>query len=43
MELSKDNSFGGKLGQFADRWWPIFVIAFGTAFIFGLPFHYPSY
>ena len=43
MELSKDNSLGGRLGRFADRWWLVFLILFGAVFIFGLPFHHPSF
>ena len=30
-------TWSAKVGSFADTWWPLFVIAFGTVFIFGIP------
>lgn len=30
-------TWSAKLGVFADKWWPVFVIGFGIVFIFGIP------
>ena len=32
-----EQTWSAKLGRFADTWWPLFVIAFGAVFIFGIP------
>ncbi len=32
-----EGTWSAKLGVFADKWWPLFVIGFGTVFIFGIP------
>lgn len=32
-----EQTWSAKLGIFADKWWPLFVIAFGTVFILGIP------
>ena len=36
-ERLMEQTWSAKLGKFADTWWPLFVIAFGTVFIFGIP------
>lgn len=36
-ERLMEQSWSAKLGVFADKWWPLLVIAFGTVFIFGIP------
>lgn len=36
-ERLMEKPWSAKVGVFADKWWPLFVIAFGTVFIFGIP------
>lgn len=36
-----EQSRSAALGRFADRWWVVFLILFGAAFVFGVPFHTP--
>ena len=31
---------GDRVAQFLDTYWPAFLITFGAAFIFTIPFHY---
>ncbi len=35
-----DLTLADRLGDFADEYWPAFVITFGAFFIFAIPFHY---
>ncbi len=32
-----EQTWSAKVGMFADKWWPLFVIAFGAVFILGIP------
>ncbi len=36
-ERLMEQTWSAKLGVFADKWWPLLVIAFGAVFIFGIP------
>lgn len=36
-ERLMEQTWSAKVGVFADKWWPLFVIAFGTVFILGIP------
>ena len=37
-----ETTFTDRLGEFANRWWPIAVIAFGAVgFLYVLPHQYP--
>ena len=36
-ERLMEQTWSAKVGRFADTWWPLFVIAFGAVFIFGIP------
>ena len=36
-ERLMEQTWSAKLGVFADKWWPLFVIGFGTVFILGIP------
>lgn len=36
-ERLMEQTWSAKLGVFADKWWPLFVIGFGAVFILGIP------
>ncbi len=36
-ERLMEQTWSEKAAKFADTWWPLFVIAFGAVFIFGIP------